>query len=403
MYNKLIAINQEMYELRKCTVYTEPVAKRLDYLNTIYCDARELKNAAPFLNEEGIDSDMVANAILNYRNAWKSYREVPGTSIPTFHKKNNEYSYNTSNHYSGKALKNAQGLWEGSIRFLDSDHLQLPIIGRIRFRGSKKQVAEILARKCITRIGTAAITLDACGNCYVSLKLASDEPFYKSMPSTGKAVGVDVNLTNMMWDSDDQSFENPKCRRKAARKLAKAQRKLSRMREHNIDHYDANGHPVYKRPLSECKNYREQRVKVAALQKHTANQTLNLLYCTAKYEVKTHDFIFAEDLKVKNLMKNHRLAYAISDVSWSKLFGILAWEAEKYGKLFMKVPPHYTTQACSECGYVSSGNQKIQLGVEEWTCPHCGTHHIRDYNAAKNILAKGISMLKEAGIPVPVI
>ena len=398
VYNRLIATGNEIHELKKCGIYTKSVADRLDYLQTICCDAKQLKNTAPFLSEPGIDSDMVANEILNYKNAWRQFRTVPGTSIPTFHKKSNEYSYNTSNHYSYTRYKHIQGLWEGSVRFEDRNHLVLPMLGRIRFKGSKKDLDKLLSRTDETRIGSARIGIDSCGDCYVSLKLASDTPFYEAMPLTGKAVGIDLNLSNFLWDSDDCPIDNPKYKKNISAKLAKEQKKLSRMAEHNIERYDSKRRPIYRKPLAECKNYQKQRLKVSELHRHVKNQRKDFLYHTAKEEVKNHDYIFAEDLKVRNLLKNHRLANAISDVGWSEFLDIMAWEAEKNGKFFMKVPPQYTTQTCSACGYVASGDRKIRLRTREWICPECGAYHVRDYNASKNILARGLEILRQTGL-----
>ena len=398
VYNRLIAIGNEIFELKKCRIYTKPVADRLTYLETVYCDAKQLKNTAPFLSGSGIDSDMVANEILNYRNAWRAYREVPGSARPTFHKKSNDLSYNTSNHYDYKRYPHIQGLLEGSIRFEDRNHLVLPMLGRIRFKGSKKDIEALLSRTDETRIGGARIGIDAGGDCYVSLKLASDTPFYEAMPNTGKAVGIDLNLRNFLWDSDDNRVDNPRYKRDSSLRLVKAQKKLSRMERADIEGYDSRRRPIYTKPLRECRNYQKQRLKVAEIHRHVRNQRKDFMYRIAKEEVKNHDFIFAEDLKVRNLLKNHRLAESISDVGWSEFLDILSWEAEKYGKLFMRVPPQNTTQTCSVCGHVSSGTGRVTLNMEEWICPVCGAYHVRDYNASKNILAKGTEILRQTGL-----
>ena len=110
----------------------------------------------------------------------------------------------------------------------------------------------------------------------------------------------------------------------------------------------------------------------------------------AKRLVENQDLIVSEDLKVKNLLKNHCLAFAVADASWSRFMQLIAIKADMYGKVYIKVPPHYTTQTCSECGHVMTGDEKIPLGVSEWVCPVCGVLHSRDVNAAKNVLAKAI-------------
>ena len=116
----------------------------------------------------------------------------------------------------------------------------------------------------------------------------------------------------------------------------------------------------------------------------------------SKRLIENQDLIVSEDLKVKNLLKNHKLAYAISDVSWSAFFTMLEQKSSMYGKVYVKVPPHHTTQTCSACGYVMKEENHIALGISEWDCPVCNTHHIRDHNAAKNILNRGIERIYSA-------
>ena len=102
--------------------------------------------------------------------------------------------------------------------------------------------------------------------------------------------------------------------------------------------------------------------------------------------VESQDLIVAEDLKVRNLKKNHKLAKAISDAGWRSFLIILGQKADTYGKEFVLVDPRNTTQTCSSCGYKLTDDKKLTLSDREWTCPSCGTHHLRDHNAALNIL-----------------
>ena len=107
------------------------------------------------------------------------------------------------------------GLYEGSVRFTDENHVVLPILGKVRIKGSDKEIKSVLNRKDFTRIGTVRITLDSCGNVYFSFSLASDIPFHTAYPQTGKAVCVDVNLTNFLYDSDGMEVLSPKYLHKA--------------------------------------------------------------------------------------------------------------------------------------------------------------------------------------------
>lgn len=148
------------------------------------------------------------------------------------------------------------------------------------------------------------------------------------------------------------------------------------------------------RALRDCKNYQEQRKKVAKIQRQIARQREDYLHILSKREVENQDFLAAEDLKVKNLLKNHTLAKAVSDAGWRSFLTMLDYKASWYGKEFVLVPPQYTTQTCSNCGYVLKNEERLPLSVREWICPACRIHHNRDVNAAQNILNKA---LQQAG------
>ena len=358
VYNRLVAVDREKHKLVKTLPYSPADRARMSYLKDAYATTTSLRNAVPFLNDPLVDGYAIANAKKDYSRAWQQFKKVKGTSIPTFHKKDNNYSYGTNCHYAKKLNNNPTviGLYEGSVRFIDKSHVILPILGRVRIKGSDKEIKSVLNRKDFTRIGTVRITLDSCGNAYLSFSLASDTPFHTVYPQTKKE-----------------------------------QRKLSHKREAA----KRDG-----RDYHTCKNYQEQRLKIAEIHKHVANQRLDFIRNVADMEVKNHDYLFAEDLKVRNLIKNHRLAQAISDSGWRKFLTECVWCSSKRGKVFLLIDPKNTTQTCSNCGYVSHGDTRITLGQEEWDCPQCGTHHIRDYNAAVNIKNTGLLVLKEAGVPI---
>ena len=379
IYNKLVADNNEMYELKKSSSFSIADRNRLEFLESIHKTKSNMLIMIPFLTQKEIDSDMIDNAIQNYKMAWNQYKKVKGASVPTFHKKDNTYFYKTSNHY-GKIRNN--GVRDGSIYFIDENHINLPKIGRIRFKGSKKLVGKVLNFPYEIRVGSTSIEMDNLGLCYISISLASDYPFYDEYDKTNTSVGIDLNLSNFLADSNDNIIDSPKFLMKSEAKLKKEQRKLSRK-------YEAAKKD--KRKYYESKNYQDQRLKVAKIYKHVSNQRKDFHCVLANNLVKNHDYIFAENLKVINLIKNHKLVKAISDSSWRSFLTILEWTALKRNKSLILVDPKNTTQKCSTCGTIS--NEKIVLGVEEWTCPNCGTYHIRDINAAINIKNKGLSLV----------
>ncbi len=379
IYNRLVARHTELFSLRKVKTYLQPVADRIAYLESLGEKSSDFKANYPFLEDKRIDAQTIANAIKNYRNAWSNFATKPGTSIPTFHKKSYDKHYQTNAHYP----KDALCISDGNVYLTDRHHIQLPKLGVIRFAGSDR-IREIFARTSETRIGTIKISMDACGRYYASLQVGSVLPFHAPAKKTGSAVGIDVNIENFCTMSDGKVVDNPKYRRSTQKKLAKAQRKLS----HRAERAKADG-----RELPNSKNYQKQRRKVAYLHQKAAAQNNAFQHILSKTTIENQDIVVAEDLRIKNLMRNHCLARAIADCSWGGFLQKLNYKARFYGKLFVKVPPENTSQTCSICGHVLTSDDKLTLSDREWTCPSCGTHHNRDLNAAINIKNRGLLLL----------
>lgn len=197
----------------------------------------------------------------------------------------------------------------------------------------------------------------------------------------GASQGIDLNLIELVNDSDGNTAANMRYLAKSEQSLRKNQKKLSRMAEHAKQEH---------RPLAESRNYQKQRQKLATIHRKVERQRAEYLHVLSKREVENQDFIVAEDLKVRNMLKNHRLAKAIADASWRKFLTMLQYKGTLYGKTIILVPPHNTTQTCSQCGYVMKGEEHLTLSDREWTCPNCHAVHERDTNAAKNILSRGL-------------
>ncbi|OTO43603.1 IS605 OrfB family transposase [Enterococcus faecium] len=159
------------------------------------------------------------------------------------------------------------------------------------------------------------------------------------------------------------------------KKLKREQRKLSR-RALLAKNKGTN--------LFEAKNYQKQKRKVARLHEKVMNQRTDFLNKLMSEMIKNHDIIFIEDLNTKGMLRNHKLAKSISDVSWSKFVTKLQYKADWYGLKIIKVDKWFpSSQICSECGHKDG---KKSLEIREWTCPVCHTHHDRDINASINIL-----------------
>ena len=166
------------------------------------------------------------------------------------------------------------------------------------------------------------------------------------------------------------------------KRLAKHQRKLGKRTDRAKKE---------NRSLKNSKNYQKQRIKVAKINKRIANCRREFLHHQSTALINNHDWVIAEDLRSKNILRNHTLAAAIQDNGWRLFLNRLKYKAEMYGKKFTIVNPRNTTQTCAICGHIMKGWQKLTLNDERWNCPVCGASHIRDVNAAINILNKGIS------------
>lgn len=150
------------------------------------------------------------------------------------------------------------------------------------------------------------------------------------------------------------------------------------------------------RSLRNSKNYQKQRMLVAKLHQKVYRQRQAFLHQLSTTLIKNHDVVVAEELRSKNMLKNHALAMSISDVGWRTFLEMLTYKADLYGRKFVTVNPRNTTQMCRKCGYICGSDDrhaKLTLADRDWTCPNCGTYHIRDHNAAQNILDKGLAQL----------
>ena len=379
IYNEMVAINKELMQLRRVKLPIDIVQDRIKQL-TMRQNAKQMSNHYQFLEDKRIDSLTKANAIQNYRKAWNAFRKVHATGVPKFHRKSYHWRYQTNCQYPGQ--KTAL-LTNGTVCFLDNSHVKVPKIVLLRVAGSQ---ARLLKRICETRIGTVTLTKDSADRFFLSMQLASDTPFVNWPQNTGKQIGIDLNTENFLTTSNGDTVANPRYYRIIKGRLAKAQRILSRRaRRAKQEH----------RPLRTSKNYQKQRLLVAKLHAQVFERRRDFLHNVSTTLIKNHDFVAAEELRSKNMLKNHALAMSIADVGWRTFLGMLAYKAELYHRQFLTVNPKNTTQACHECGFVmgTAGTEKLTLADREWTCPKCHAHHVRDHNAAQNILTKGIIKL----------
>ena len=191
---------------------------------------------------------------------------------------------------------------------------------------------------------------------------------------TGAVVGIDLGLKYFYTDSNGDKVDNPRFLRKSERRLKKAQRRLSKR---------------FKKGEKQSNNYHKKRNKVARLYLKVSRQRKDRAIKDALALVQSKDLVVYENLRVQNMVKNHKLAKSISDASWYQFTQWVNYFAKIYGVTVIAVPPHFTTQDCSVCG---TRVQKT-LSTRTHNCPWCKTSLCRDENAARNILARGLEIL----------
>jgi putative transposase len=215
---------------------------------------------------------------------------------------------------------------------------------------------------------TVTVSKDTAGRYFVAFLLEEE---IDALPVVNAMVGVDVGLKDLAVLSTGEKIANPKHLRRSERALAHAQRHLARKQKRS-------------------KNRDKARLKVARIHAKIADQRADGLHKLTTRLIRENQTICIESLAVKNLVRNHTLAKSISDASWGELVRQLEYKADWYGRTLVRIDRWYpSSQRCHACGHRLDS---LTLDVRQWTCPECGVRHDRDVNAAKNILAVGLTV-----------
>ena len=210
--------------------------------------------------------------------------------------------------------------------------------------------------------------------------LADDGAALPTPHADGLAVGVDVGLTHFATLSTGRKIANPRFLRRAEANLKRKQKSLSR-----------------KKKGSNCRN--KARLKVARAHAKVARARTDFLHKESSRLVNESQVICFEDLNIRGMMANHKLAKAIGDVAWSTFMRFTAYKAEWDGKMTVKIHRFFkSSKTCNACLYEIPA---LPLNIRSWDCPKCGAHHDRDGNASNNIRDEGLRILWAEGYPAP--
>lgn len=325
VYNRMLSDRIEHYKLTGKSLNNTPA---------------QYKSEFTWLKE--VDSLALANAQMNLNTAYRNFFRDKSNGFPKFKsKKTNNFSYTTNNQ-------------KGTV-YVENGYIKLPKL--------KSPVKIRQHRSFEGVIKSCTISKAPSGKYHISILVETE---IQKLPASDMRVGIDVGIKDFAVLSNGEAYKNPKHLRKSEKRLAKLQRDLSRKQIGSS-------------------NRNKARIKVAKLHEKIANQRMDFLHKKSTEIIRKNQAIVIEDLKVKNLMKNHNLAKSIAEVSWSRFREMLDYKSRWYGRELIIAPPDYpSSQLCSDCGNRSS--QTKDLACRVYICPECGLEIDRDYNASLNLL-----------------
>jgi len=337
VYNYCLTQSEESYKT---------TGKRIPYLK-LKASFAQLKKQEEFAWLKEINSQSIQKAVKNLDTAYLRFFKGIG-GLPTFHKKHGKQSFHVPQF----------------IKLID---------GKLYFPKFKEGIKINLHRPCVGEICFANIRKTKTCKYFATITCLVDKNSLEKYEKTDKAVGLDMGIKDLIITSDGEKIKNLKQRRKFNKHLAYLHRQLSKKKKGSSRRERA-------------------RLRLAFQYEKISNKKKDHIHKATTRLVRENQTIAVESLAVQNMMKNHSLAGAIGDCSWSEILRQLEYKCRWHNRTFVKIERFFpSSKMCHECGYINHG---LSLNDRKWSCPHCGHAHDRDVNAARNILSQGLNILK---------
>ena len=352
----------------------KPTEEQIVLLNKHFGSIRFVYNF--FLNERKTEYETNKNSINYYDNA-RSLTELKKVNDYSWLKEINSQSLQYSLKCLDGAYQNFFKFKKGFPKFKSKHNKNTFTVpqsvklenGKLNIPKFDKPIDLILHRTFTGIIKSCSISKTPTKEYFVSILV---ETTHNTLPKTDKSIGIDLGIKDFAITSDGYKYKNNRYTKSYAKLLKSEQQHL-------------------RKKTKGSNQYQKQKLKVAKLHKKITNSRVDNLHKVSTDLIKKYDVIVLEDLNIKGMIKNHKLAKHIADASWSKFIELLTYKASWNEKQIVKIDRFFpSSKTCNCCGYI---NQNLKLDMREWTCPSCKTKLDRDINASRNILKEGLKII----------